>query len=203
MQKNTVRFAAVALLISAGMWASACGGSDTSGAPAAAGTAGAGTAGTGTSGTGGSAGNQAGGSSGTSGTGGSLDVSCGSMQCTHAGFGTLSFPACCPTGTNDTCGLDSSILAMYGPSFADPCLPLHAPGVNDANCPPRTVMANGLSVPLPGCCRSDTGTCGYNLDNPGGLLPLNLGCVDSTPFLDGGAPLTCGDGGGGAAGAPN
>jgi len=189
MQKSTLRAAAAAVLIVGGMWASACGG-DTSSSPNPA-----------AGGSGGSAGNATSGSSGTSGS--SSDKTCGSMQCTHAGLGTLSFPACCPTGTSDVCGLDSSILAQYGPSFMDPCLPLHEPGVDDTNCPDRVVMANGLSVPLPGCCRSDTGTCGYNLDNPGGLLLLGLGCVDSTPFLDGGTPLTCGDAGTGAAGATN
>lgn len=197
MQKSTLRSVAVAVLILGGMWASACGGDSSSNpTPAAAGSSGTG----GSAGSAGSAGNA---TSGSSGSGGSADKTCGSMQCTHAGLGTLTFPACCPTGTTDACGLDSSILAQYGPSFMDPCLPLHQPGADDTNCPERSVMANGLSVPLHGCCRADTGTCGYNLDNPGGLLPLGLGCVDSTPFLDGGTPLTCGDGSGGAAGAPN
>jgi hypothetical protein len=195
MQTNSLRIVAVALLVSGGMWASACGGSDTTSSPPASG---------GSAGTGGSGGSAGSATSGSAGTGGSLDVTCGSMQCKHAGLGTFTLPACCPTGTTDTCGLDGSILGMYGPTFADPCQPLHQPGADDMNCPDKSVMASGgLSIPLKGCCRADTGTCGYDLDNPGMLLPLGLGCVDSTPFLDGGTPLTCGDGGGGAAGATN
>ncbi|HEY2410144.1 MAG TPA: hypothetical protein VGI10_29270 [Polyangiaceae bacterium] len=198
MIHKTLRFFGATTLVGAVIWASACGGSDSSAGTSAAGTGAGGAA----AGSAGSAGNQSGGSSGTSGSGGSVDVTCGSMQCLHRGVSTLTFPACCPTGTTDTCGLDSSLLAQYGPSFADPCLPLHEPGVLDTTCPDRTVNA-GISITFPGCCRAATGTCGYNLDSVMGLVTLDLGCVDSSPFVDGGVPQSCGDGGVGAAGAPN
>jgi hypothetical protein len=194
MLNKPLRSLTVALLLAAGIWASACGGSDTTVGNAA------GAAGSGTSGNAGSAGSS-GSSSGSAGTGGMVDVTCGNTQCVHAGVSSVTFAACCPTGTSDTCGLDSSLLAMYGPSFPDPCLPLHQPGVLDTSCPDRQTMVSGFNLTFPGCCRADTGTCGYNLDSAGGLVTLGLGCVDSTPFLDGGTPLTCGDGGIGNAGA--
>lgn len=52
---------------------------------------------------------------------------------------------------------------------------------------------------FPGCCRP-TGQCGYLLDSIADIFPLGLGCVDSSPFLDGGAPLGCGDKAGGEGG---
>jgi hypothetical protein len=61
------------------------------------------------------------------------------------------------------------------------------------------VTGTGVSIHFPGCCRAG-GTCGYQLDTIGGLFRLGLGCVDSTPFLEGGAPLSCGATGSAGAG---
>jgi hypothetical protein len=61
----------------------------------------------------------------------------------------------------------------------------------------------GIPITAPGCCRPN-GMCGYDLDRIGGFISLGLGCVDSTPFADGGTPMTCGanvTGEGGAGGA--
>ena len=57
--------------------------------------------------------------------------------------------------------------------------------------------------PFPGCCREETGQCGYLVTDIGGLLPFAPGCVDATPFLNGADPVACGAGAvpGGAAGA--
>ena len=67
------------------------------------------------------------------------------------------------------------------------------------------VMREELPAPITfkGCCRAESGTCGYMLDKIlGGLLTLGLGCVDSTPFLEGGVAASCTpEGSGGAGGA--
>ncbi len=86
---------------------------------------------------------------------------------------------------------------MFGPTFPVVCQPLAQPGVLDTACPdsPMTpVTGTGVSIHFPGCCRAG-GTCGYQLDTIGGIFRLGLGCVDSTPFLEGGAPPSCGDAG--------
>jgi hypothetical protein len=49
----------------------------------------------------------------------------------------------------------------------------------------------GIPVTAPGCC-TPNGVCGYDLDRVGGFISLGLGCVDSTPFADGGIAVTCG-----------
>jgi hypothetical protein len=64
----------------------------------------------------------------------------------------------------------------------------------DTSCPDSAktpVTGSTLEIQFPGCCR-DNGTCGYLLDKLGGLFQLGLGCVDSSPFLDGGTPSKCG-----------
>jgi len=93
---------------------------------------------------------------------------------------------------------------MFGPTFPDACQPLAQPGEPDASCPDspmQAVSGSALVIAFPGCCRPNH-TCGYQLDTIGGFVPLGLGCVDSSPFLDGGTPTACGDlGAGGSAGA--
>lgn len=120
----------------------------------------------------------------------------------------LVIPACCSDADSNTCGLDSTFLGMFGPTFPVACQPLAQPGVPDTSCPNRVAPIPNmptLSLTIQGCCRAG-GTCGYDLNKLAGLFTIGLGCVDSTPFLDGGAPQSCGDSGmagagqGGAAG---
>ena len=178
--------------------APACGGnsSDPHGTAGAGGTAGK---------NGGSAGKTAGG-----GTAGKAPVpenlACGSKVCTDVVLTQLQnfvLPACCADKATSQCGIDSSVLAMFGPTFPDACQPLAQPGVLDKACPDSAktpVQGTPFSISFPGCCRA-SGVCGYQLDTIGGLVPLGLGCVDSGPFLDGGTPSACGEiGAGGASG---
>jgi hypothetical protein len=106
----------------------------------------------------------------------------------------------------DSCGLDTALLGALGVMFDATCQPLDQPGTVDPECPgTESVMVDGgITVQFPGCCRPN-GQCGYWAEEvslipglPG--LELGLGCVDSTPFLDGGAPENCGSGSGGAGG---
>lgn len=165
--------------------AASCGGSSstTDGPPANGGSAG-------TAGTGGTA--------GTAGTAGMPEpIACGDLTCDPL---TLPFPpnyaaACCAAG--NVCGIDASPLEAYGAMFSDPCQPLHQPGSADPTCPKSppiavTIDSANLMLTFPGCCHTDTNTCGYDLDKLGGLFTLGFGCVDSAPFLDGGTPSPCG-----------
>lgn len=131
-------------------------------------------------------------------------IECGSETCQPVNLiGNLPpVPACC---TEDTkCGLDSSLLNDYGAVFEETCQALHQPGEKDDECPQSApLMHEALSTPirLDGCCRAETGRCGYMLDAViPGLIVLNLGCVDSTPFLEGGTAEPCTPAGAGGAG---
>jgi len=164
------------------------------------------TGGSGTAGKGGSAGSSSGGAGGTS---ANPPVACGTASCKGVtiavpGAPSLEIPACCADEASGKCGLDSSFLAMFGPTFDVACQPLAQPGVLDSSCPDSKktpVTGTTFSINFPGCCRAN-GTCGYELNNIGGLpnLHIGLGCVDSTPFLDGGTPQACGAAAGGAGG---
>jgi hypothetical protein len=200
----------------AGVAVSACGNTSDSTPTTASGGSGGSLGQAGSAGRGGSSGAVArGGSGGDSAT---QSVACGTSSCKEATLpipgAPLVIPGCCSNADTGTCGLDSTFLAMYGPTFAVACQPLAQPGTLDKTCPDRDTTVSGVNISFPGCCRAN-GSCGYQLDNIGGLpqLHLGLGCVDSSPFLDGGTPNTCGDmgaagageGGGGpgsAAGAP-
>jgi hypothetical protein len=146
-----------------------------------------------------------GGSAATAGNAGaSSGVQCGTKTCNGVvskEFQDFEIPGCCADAASERCGLDSSVLAMFGPTFGEACQPLAQPGSDDASCPKSAaapVQGTGFSIQFPGCCQAN-GSCGYRLDSvAGGLIQLGLGCVDSSPFLDGGTPATCG--GGGAAG---
>jgi len=133
-------------------------------------------------------------------------VACGHAMCAPVvlkAAGNFAIPGCCADADSSTCGLDSSVLAMFGPTFAEACQPLAQPGVIDTSCPqsPEQPIADtGLTLKFDGCCRA-SGQCGYELDSIGGAILLGLGCVDSSPFLDGGTPLSCGDAAGGEGGA--
>lgn len=126
--------------------------------------------------------------------------SCEGVKVPFPGYAPLE--PCCAEGNK--CGLDSSFLASFGIMFSEACQAKHQPGPVGHGCPdsPKPMFA-GSTVdidPFPGCCRLESHTCGYLLDNVLGLVPAELGCVDSTPFLDGGTAADCdpGDGAGGA-----
>jgi hypothetical protein len=176
--------------------APACGGSASDSQPSAAGSAGRS-----------GAGNGGGGPLARAGSAGTIvepsPVTCGSKSCTAVMIPVFGFiPPCCADAKTSQCGLDSSDLASFGPTFAEACQPLAQPGVKDPACPdsPETPV-EGIGRPLsfPGCCRPNH-QCGYQLDAVFNLIPLGLGCVDASPFLAGAAPQACGDSGG-AAGA--
>ena len=174
----------------------ACGGSSNDSS-----SSGGGSGGTGGKGSSGSAGSVA--RAGSGGASTNPPVSCGKSTCNGVtiaipGAAGLDIPACCSDETTSKCGLDSSFLAMFGPTFDVACQPLAQPGTPDDNCaasPKTPVTGTSVSIDFPGCCRAN-GTCGYQLDTLGGLFRLGLGCVDSTPFLDGGTPAACGSAGG-------
>jgi hypothetical protein len=135
---------------------------------------------------------------GTGGTGGAqppADIECGDDVCKALILvpGIDPVAPCCTD--ENACGLDSSVLAPYGAVFEETCQALDQPGEVDSECAESApVMREELPAPITfkGCCRTDTGTCGYMLDKIlGGLITLGLGCVDSTPFLEGGVAPSC------------
>lgn len=132
-------------------------------------------------------------------------ITCGTDTCNPL---TLPFDPkyvspCCTK--DQACGLDSSPLEKFNFMFTEVCQATNQPGDQDDSCPPSpplmipsgstTIMAPGF----PGCCRAETHQCGYLMNKLANLVELNpaLGCVDSTPFLEGGAPTPCGAGGAG------
>lgn len=189
--------------------ANACGSSESSGH----GTSDDGAGGGGGAGARATTGGQSGTGSEAGGAGGQAtrgsDAVCGGTQCDAL---DLPFPdappvsACCPDGEEvASCGLDSSGLEMLGVSFEDPCQPLDQPGEADEACPdspsvsiPDTPISG---ITFVGCCREETHSCGYLVNDVLGILQVGLGCVDSAPFLDGGAPESCESSAGGAGGA--
>jgi hypothetical protein len=125
-------------------------------------------------------------------------IECGAETCTPLDDPTLAvlgqepIPACC--AADDQCGLDSSRLAEFGLGFNEVCQAKHQPGEATSDCPDSApLMIPGSMVTLgalKGCCRTESQTCGYLLVI-GGLIDTELGCVDSTPFLEGGAAPEC------------
>jgi len=183
--------------------APACGGSASDPHASSAGSVGVG----GSGGRIGSAGGSTVGRAGTAGTGTQpTTVPCGSKTCTGVVIPIQDFvvPPCCADEKTSRCGLDSSVLASFGPTFPEACQPLEQPGRADDSCPdsPSTpVQGAGISISFPGCCRPNH-ECGYQLDSVAGVVPLGLGCVDAAPFLAGNPAQTCGaTGAAGAAGA--
>jgi hypothetical protein len=158
-------------------------------------------------GSGGLGGQSGGGSAGAGlgGTGGASAaqmVACGNSSCkavtlTIPGQPALVIPACCSDAGSNTCGLDTTFLSMFGPTFPVACQPLAQAGTPDTTCPARIAAIPNMpadTFPIAGCCRAG-GTCGYDLNKLVGIFPIGLGCVDSAPFLDGGSPQSCGDSG--------
>jgi hypothetical protein len=122
-------------------------------------------------------------------------VECGGETCEGVdlvkGFDPIK--PCCADG--DVCGLDSSFVADYGTMFSEACQAHNQPGEDGHGCPdspPLTVPGTMYMLKaLTGCCRTETKTCGYRLEKLLDLFPVELGCVDSTPFLDGGTAQDC------------
>lgn len=132
-------------------------------------------------------------------------IECGDLTCEPFDdqildvLGQPPLPACC--ASKGRCGLDSSVLAQFGLAFSEVCQAKGQEGEASPDCedsPPLMLPGSMTMLPaLKGCCRAETGTCGYDLVIPG-LLDLGIGCVDSTPFLEGGTAPTCDTGAGGA-----
>jgi hypothetical protein len=133
-------------------------------------------------------------------------IQCGADTCEGVDVpisGYAPLEPCCAEG--DKCGLDSSFLSAFGIMFSEACQPKHQPGVPGQGCPDSakpTFAGSTVDIPaFPGCCRLESHTCGYVLDSLlGTFIKADLGCVDSTPFLDGGTAQDC-DPGNGSAGA--
>lgn len=134
-------------------------------------------------------------------------ISCGSTSCEGVEVpikGYAPLEPCC--ADDNACGLDSTFLASFGISFSETCQAKNQPGVLGHGCPESAKpMIPGLSLdvaPFAGCCRLDTHTCGYQLDKLLSLITVDLGCVDSAPFLDGGTAAECDPEGGSAGSGP-
>jgi hypothetical protein len=139
---------------------------------------------------------------------------CGDETCSSSPLlgGSIHVNPCCTA--DDTCGLATDFLVTASGGFEEKCQGLEQPAdTSDESCPESEAVLVPISgtmaplMPLPGCCRADTGTCGFVLDavtvmGIGALGNFGLGCVDAAPFLaDGEEPAACGTGaGGGGAG---
>lgn len=130
---------------------------------------------------------------GTSGGGGvPSEIRCGANTCEPQPIFDEVIAACC--AADEQCGLDSSFLASFGPTFDETCQPRDQPGELDSACPDSVAVEvpdAGFPITFKGCCRSDVGRCGYMVDRLLGLVEIGLGCVDSEPFLDGDTAATC------------
>lgn len=213
-----LRIALASILLSGLAVVPACGseskttGDDGSGGSGGASASGGASGNAGTAGRGGSGGKSGSGgtSGGTAGGGGvPSEVACGATTCEPQEILGQVIPACCTT--DEQCGLDSSALASFGAAFEEACQARDQPGALDPACPASVSVEapdSGIPITFQGCCRSD-GRCGYMVDSLFGVaaFEIGLGCVDSQPFLDGGAPAECDPnapgGSGGAAGASN
>lgn len=141
-------------------------------------------------------------------------MACGDVMCSSSPLlgGKYNVDPCCVA--DEACGLATDFLDAANGGFDDSCQPLAQPAdTSDESCPESASVlipvgaAMAPLTPLPGCCRAETGTCGYVLDavditGIGQVGDLGLGCVDATPFLpDGDTAAPCGAGGGGSGGA--
>jgi len=131
-------------------------------------------------------------------------VQCGSATCQAIVLPSGAVTPCCVNPLEGICGARLGI-GLPGTSPTMTCQPLTQAGQLDPTCPASTGgTVGGFPLPpFPGCCRKETGQCGYLVTDIGGLLPFAPGCVDATPFLNGADPAACGAGAvpGGAAGA--
>jgi hypothetical protein len=113
-------------------------------------------------GRGGSAGRA--GAAARAGSGGNNGTNCDACADPSLLAGLIQATSCCTT--SNECGLTSAAMGITD------CLPLDAPGTEDATCPSSTV---GGVFELPGCC-TPGGTCGV-LDTIG----VGLGCAKLAP----------------------
>lgn len=150
-------------------------------------------------------GGSAAGASATGGTGGAPvpgPVACGELLCQPLVVAALQPVApCCADEAKSLCGLDTSLLEGFGAMSVRDCEPLDQPGEPDSSCPRSAPFDTGSGLEIPpfeGCCAEATGTCGYLVDRVLGVIPIGLGCIDSSPFLEGETPASCALGAGGA-----
>lgn len=192
MRSQWLRLGLVTTLVGVVAGVSACGGDDDDDNTPSAGAPGVGGAASG------GIGSAQGGSStlGGAGTGGgAATVACGSRICqpVNVSFNLPPLAACCADATKSQCGLDTSIMGMFGGSAESTCEPLAQPGEVDTECansPPVMLPGSALALIFKGCCREDD-LCGYLVENVPGI-PVSLGCVESAPFLEEGtAPTAC------------
>lgn len=136
-------------------------------------------------------------SSAASSAGGTM---CGASDCADVDvLGFITLPGCCPEGSaSDKCGLDCTQIRQFL-MLPLGCVELDQAGDLDAACPDQTIDAMGQTFVLPGCCRPDM-KCGNIVDLSVVAPGVSFGCVDSTPFLDGGMTPSCGGGSGGSGG---
>ena len=143
------------------------------------------------------------GSGGTSGGGpggalGSGGAQCGAEVCEplEEPPGFTEFAACCPeywvgNPPGSICGIDMRAFSRLGYRFNPPCQRRNQRGSPDPVCPGTTFFAEGTSPSLqPGCCRTDIGLCGFQLDVVGGV-EMRLGCVSSAAVPTA-QPIPCG-----------
>jgi hypothetical protein len=175
--------------VAAAVAAPACGGSSSSSDDSSG-------AGTGGAAGGGSSQGGAGKGSGAAGrTGAPTAVPCGNEMCAGISvpLAQLEVPGCCADAKTNTCGIDTSALPMMASGQGLPaCQPVAPAGKPDATCASSpSIPVMGIPVTAPGCC-TPNGVCGYDLNRVGGFISLGLGCVDATPFADGGTAVPCG-----------
>ena len=192
---------------------SACGSTSSNGSNAADGSGGSGGTSSSAGGSGGgtsASGGSSSASGGSGGTGGNAPASaeCGGMTCEGLSFGLPDLQnadACCPEGDDEpACGLDTTPLEDFEFTIPTACQPRNSPGELDEDCPESPPLSfSNISFMFPGCCLP-TGKCGYMLDSVAGIIPVGLGCIDATEFLeDQEEPPDCtpADGAGGEGGA--
>lgn len=133
-------------------------------------------------------------------------LACGTASCAaySVPMAGLVFPACCPPGTTNTCGLDTTTAP---PTFdLRGCVALGQPGRPDPRCKDETVSFFPMTqARLQGCCRPRERRCGVAVSIPaiagqaGAKLPpgADFGCLDARPFVSTQqpdyAPAACGD----------
>ncbi|HYO94340.1 MAG TPA: hypothetical protein VER33_07500 [Polyangiaceae bacterium] len=184
MRSEWLRLGLVTTLVGVVVSLSACGGDDdddkspSAGAPGVGGAANGGTV----SGQGGST------VAGAGAGGGTATVTCGSSVCqpVNVGLGLPPLAACCANAATSQCGLDTSILGSFGGPAESTCEPLAQPGAVDTECansPPVMLPGSALALIFKGCCREDD-VCGYLVERVPGIIPVSLGCVNATQFLE-------------------
>src|SRR5688500_11710303 len=124
-----------------------------------------------------------GGGAGTQGAGGIAQGNCGKVVCSPSEFMGERLPSCCAEAGHDQpgasrCGIQTGAIRGMDLDLHTSCEPQHQPGVLDATCVNLAVSVAGSTSVQQGCCRTDVGVCGFQMDQLGpGLGNLDLGCV--------------------------